>query len=691
MPSAGVGLFDLRLETDGDWDIEAIAPGVWSSAASRRIPSIRPEGALVLFVAPSASATGELVLDRGQVVDEIELRFWSYAQGPAAVLDPGLLQRCPVRGGRLTCAIPAGTWDLRVGARGFVPRYQWETRVPPGGTLALGALRLQRGSSVSGRLLAERGAGPVEGVAVRLRPAVAAAPASARQETGLARRALQAASASNGAFQILGVPPGTYEVVAESPSGARATFAPVQVFADAESSLERPLVLALPVRSTIWISPPTDPLGEPWQLELRQRDPFDATSRTLLPRAPVDQGRIEVGPLAPGSYVAVVTDHRRTLRSEQPFELTAAGDPVELAIDWLRVHGRVSLGGAPLAATLHFGGRQGAERVEMVADEAGAFEGVLPRAGRWYVEVAAADPPIERRLSRVEVRRRPGRDEAELDLELPGGAIDGRVLGPDDEPVAAARVRASQPDDPLAGFDAVTDAGGRFRLEGIETGSQWVQARAEVGESRPLLVAVPEESPATVTLRLEARRTVEGVVLGDFGPVAGAMVAADDGAGGGARVPTGVDGRFSLRLKKSATSATLVVLPPGHALSVFAGVPLDDSPLTLQVSAVGGDLLLDFSVEVPEGEPGGFLVEKEGAILDVELLYRWSAANGGKSLFDVGPNETRLLVPRLEPGTYRLCSPPGSIRALRLALDPARCATAFVAPGARVSVALPGG
>lgn len=109
-----------------------------------------------------------------------------------------------------------------------------------------------------------------------------------------------------------------------------------------------------------------------------------------------------------------------------------------------------------------------------------------------------------------------------IDLTLPGGAIEGRVLGVVGEPQQGTTVSLV---DALGNAEerARTDDEGRFRIEHLAPGSYWVAAKGagpRGGVCRFVdarRVAVGEDQPARVELALQEPAKVEGVVRGPDG------------------------------------------------------------------------------------------------------------------------------------------------------------------------------
>lgn len=130
----------------------------------------------------------------------------------------------------------------------------------------------------------------------------------------------------------------------------------------------------------------------------------------------------------------------------------------------------------------------------------------------------------------------------ERDLVLPDWTLTGRVTGAADQPVAGAELLVIlQPDDPQAGAEAwyfagraESDAGGRYRIEGLASGRYLLMGsapgyRQTSRSDLDLRAGLPS---ATADLQLEPGASVEVTVLDEQGrAIDGARVVIQDAAG----------------------------------------------------------------------------------------------------------------------------------------------------------------
>ncbi len=226
-----------------------------------------------------------------------------------------------------------------------------------------------------------------------------------------------------------------------------------------------------------------------------------------------------------------------------------------------------------------------------------------------------ASPATRRRLDGAEgttVR-------LELRLGGEGGAVSGRVTGPDGAPVARARVALDSGDSTEetlpggeVGYGPVptvveTDAEGRFTTAGLPRGTAGVYVRASGLAPLATSVVIDPSIPATLDLRLDRGARVAGTVRdAELRPLAGASVSAYATRD---RFPvawfhtfarTGADGAFRFES-----------LPPG-SVDLRAGAGgLDDAERTVEL--VAGTELLWEPVLRRGGEIHGVVLDERGA------------------------------------------------------------------------------
>jgi protocatechuate 3,4-dioxygenase beta subunit len=310
----------------------------------------------------------------------------------------------------------------------------------------------------------------------------------------------------------------------------------------------------------VWMMPTEPTATAPWGAE-----PFTRTGA---------DGRFTVTGLAPQAAIVLSLCHEGSL----PEKLVLGSLPAEPVTVTLRPAGVLSgtvegPDGAPVPGALVYTRRTGGLHEETLqacatADQEVTTDGegrfaLPPLEPGWYTVFAQGKGFRRGRIDRLEVRAGPG-SPLRFALER-GAALAGRVSGPAGEPVYRAAVSIVRNGH---GVQAMTDTDGRYRLEGLDTGSVAVtvwaieQAYAETKQSTEI---VPGENGLDIALAAAPPRpeqhAVYGRVVGPRGEaVPGAIVSAP-----GARAVSAVDGSFQLSLPegKATLSAESADYPLG--------------------------------------------------------------------------------------------------------------------------------
>jgi len=592
--------------------------------------------------------------------------------------------RCPVAAGRLFCVLPAGSLDLKLKAQGFVPVYRWGVAVAAGKVRDLGALALKRGATLVGRVETDGSAALSPSCKVRLTPQRAgglpehASPADVAADRRLGQLDREAHVNERGFFAFEDVAPGLYQVAATQEGFVEARAFPVEVREGLETEVRNPLMLARPVPFEVFIEPPVDPYGERWRLELVSSvPPMEARpTQRHEGRAGPDGHWTQAG-LAPGKYTLWVVGKDKNRWASEPVEIWPGLPALHLDLPVLEVRGRVTLGSEPLATTFWFGGQTGSESLRFESDAKGRFSGLLPREGKWQLDVALSGGGVRRiNLAPVEVKKLPGASFATVDIHVPDTLIEGEVVDERGRSLPGAHVQAmrmgQRPDD----FE--TDAEGKFSIRGIEPGTFGIQAELYPRTTGWVSASVEEGDPGP-RLHLVAREQAEikGRVTSAQGPVAGARIAAWPGVGS-AMVADIVDavtdpaGEFSVRLPAGSGAVTVLVFAPGYALRMLAAAANPHAPLAISVEPAGGMLVVPADGALVHG----------GTFAPVGMLALWLRMNGV-------PEDGKVLrVPNVEPGAYVVCPPGPDYAALMKGGAPSaeRCASGFLQPYGELSL-----
>lgn len=680
----------LVLEQDRAWRLEAVGPGVWA----KPVVVVEGQRAAKIELIPTTDLRGVVLTEQGQRMPvEVTVRFQTPEGVPAEERIGETIVRCPVRPeGILRCPVPVSRLDLRVRAAGFISHFFWNVRLHVGKPHDLGQMKLRPGASIVGSVVPFPEAGPV---VVDLAP-YSADQGRGREEEKIRRLSLKEQPNEHGFFHFDGVQPGAYKVVARQGEKARAQYFPVSVLENAESEIRDPLVLEPPVRLVVEIDPQQDFFEKPWRLQLLQLGDTPGSAGAVAEGRVDAVGGFRSDPLDPGDYVLLVRDSTGNQVAMRELTLDREAEPVRVEIPYVWVTGTVRLGEEPLIADVIFGGRFGAEKVTLLADEEGHFEGALPRDGDWPVHVASTAPPVARDFLAIPVEAPSGSLAAEVELVLPNTMVAGEVVDAEGRPFEGALVRLREVETNLL-MSMQTDARGEFRYHGAAEGAVIVEASARMAngeqaasENVPLQVD-EEHDTESVRLVLHPLRTLTGRVLSATGNVPGAALEVwlADARGRWIALPgitkTRVDGTFAVQIPAPARRGLMTVLAPGYALRLVPLDALPKEPLTLAVEAVAGTLRIDLPEPVRfrdpyQPKPQLFV---DGRAVSFFTIDRWIKINQGST---TGPS---LTVRQLPPANYTACWMPFSSTSNLLTLTPSGdCKSGFLAPGAELVLEL---
>ncbi len=504
-------------------------------------------------------------------------------------------QILPITEGRFEGTIPQALLDVRMAAEGFGPAYLWGLDARGRRSVSPPApLRLWAGSSLCGWVSDKETGAPMAGIQAKLKPPRLPDPPDDATPPKFERLALEATSNARGFFHLPGAAAGIYRLELHDPEGARpvGVVEPLELRADSETCL-RDLTLGRFLTVRLVLSPPQDPLGRPWRVELWPREGATAAWKAEASRETDESGSATYAKVAPGDSSVQVYDGDNRSHSLHLFKLTEDGDvPVPVAA--VLVDGRIRLHREPLVAriTLWSGLAH-----TFTSDAEGKFHGWIPKLPFPFftAEVDAEEPPIHRRVLVTEAE--PVDGVLRVELELEGSAIEGDVTTAAGKPVTGATVGAGFGEG-LA-VSTTTDEEGRFRLDAVPGRTGRLSAsHPDFGESEMVPVE-PGTQGAWFTLILRPRREISGrVVSARQEPVPGAEVSlliptAVGGASAWARAD--FQGRFQVEVPKEAVLGVAVVQAPTELLwSGCVALPAEG----------------DFEIQLPAGPPGTVRLEK---------------------------------------------------------------------------------
>lgn len=647
----------VGLPPGSQWTLIADFPGYFSANSVVQIPPVpgaSPEKVQAIL-RPAGLLTGKFVVDeKERLPDWLEARFEPTRSGkPDQRNPPAGSAICAVgKEGDWRCRLPAGSLDIALYPRGFIPHYLWNTAVVASETGSAGTRKVVRGASVAGWISQEDGT-PAEKCRVRLEPAVAPGRPNDPTLEFLRAVAAEAPCQKNGFFQFAAVAPGTYSIVAQE-RDAQAHMAPVEVWEGSESRISVPITLRRPVDFEVTLSPPVDWLGRPWRFEARRAVEYRSgwEEPGFRVEAGLD-GRVTISRQTPGRFWLSVYDALgNAVYSDLHVELTDPAEPYPIELNLLWVEGQVKLGDEPVGGRLTFNGQAGAASVSMIADEEGRFSGPLPQPGTWRVNVESSVPRL-RTHAQVEIR--PKADRQSITIELPDTRVYGRVVDPAGAPAPGAAVLFSSM---IGTLQTEADQKGEFEIRAFPRGALEISASRATGQgnrevSDSYRFEASEDAPhGPVVLTLRSNQTLRGKVVAATGPVIGATILAWSVGGGdgvASTVRSRLDGSFEVKVPAGTSLARIVVSPPGGALKAYEVAAANEAELLFQVEPLGGELLVD--VGKAEAFQGRILALWQGDIgISMATLIRWSEGHGARFL-----DGTQIRIPQLAAGFYTVC------------------------------------
>ena len=662
-PIAVPGTTVLALPEQTNWRMSLEAKGLW---AAMSLAKVGPVGTKVDLEAHLAGWVGaRLAGPRPQdLPGELRLEI----QG----LDTGSSHRatdkCPVVDGRLHCALPSGRYDVRLLAEGWVPWYRWGLEVEAGETNDLGALRLHRGASIAGWILAPDHTVDLAVGEVELVPWVAGVPDAGTQagRGDLIRR--RTLVNDRGFFQFAGIEPGRYGVIARHPEFAESRSGDLVVETATEVEID-----AIELKPAAWlelaIRHPTDPFNQPWVVVLRRRSREAGSAREPIEGRTGEDGVLVLRGLDPGDYLADVFDSRGGRWLAEGVTLHSGDNPVALEIGFRRLEGRLLWDGEPLAgAAVTLAQERGNARVHATSQEDGRFYVFLRRGAVWNVEVQHEAESIATVFPEVEVPpRREDEPWARRDFVIPKTEITSRVVDglgnvlP--EPVVVdARQELGR------AYIARPARGGSFRIRGLAPGKATLAARFDGsvtqrrGTSARIEIEVVEDREiGPIDLVLKDSRQVEGQVVTASGsglPGVEILPIPESTTGQplGFWIPhfhTDFDGVFELDLPTATEGLRLTLFPPGFAMTQIRIDARSDQPVIVPVDSVAGTVVIRYEDPEPDWQDQlrlhTALFHHHG--IPSVFLMRWVSGHG---LVGQSPRDA-WVIPSLEPGPYRAC------------------------------------
>lgn len=597
--------------SEGLWEVRVTGDGVWSAPVLMRD---RDTASIRTWPTTRLSGQSNAVTDLRAELTPLE------ADGPAGIID------CETDGKEWSCVVPIGHYDIRFLSRGCAPEHRFGISTNRDGHVLADALRFIPGASLSGRLSTARGVeAELKDVELRLVPEVA-------EESG---SVLLTRADARGFFQFKGLSPGSYSISARK-GELSARSVGVNVLASAAAQLNAPLILDRPKRLTVSIVPPRDPELVPWRVRLLSLDPT-AHRREVVSESAVDAAGEAVHTVHAGAFDVEVRRANGARWSSQ--SVTIDQDDVTLPLMALgeRIEGSVTLGDRPLAAAITFDGEGG---VALKSGEDGRFVGEIPPGDEERLVLVHATTPTVRRTLRVKPRRAES-GELSLDLHLPATTLIGRVLHEDRTPAPETMVTATAE----GVFEqAFTESDGSFQIAGFASGKYRVTADDAEGQSAPVSVELEENEPNEIELVVRRYARAHGRMRIGTTPVIEAQIYAIPRDSWSPILPTARTderGHFTLQLPPGTTTYDIFAMHP--AFEVVLGRLIHDQKkiVNIAVHQSAGTLIVEGA------GPDELFLQHAGA----NLRLTWVAREAGGTV-----EETRVTMPRLQPGDYTVCS-----------------------------------
>jgi hypothetical protein len=500
-----------------------------------------------------------------------------------------------------------------------------------------------------------------EHVGVTLRPLLSDSAAVGEFQRQIHRQTLSSRINEWGYFVFPAVAAGTYALEVELPGFQLGRVSPLVLRDSDDFELANPVVLRPAPNFEITVNPPRDSRRRPWSLTLLGRR--DGSSQLIEEGRTSAQGVWISPPLAEGSYEVQVFDgDGQRFYWDDDLILTQPAQPLEIDLPLVEVYGVVEFRDEPLAGRLVFGGRRGlrGEQISAAADAEGKFSVVLPRPGKWHVDVEADDPAVTALLLSVEIERRPDKRPTRVEIVVPDTAVHGTVTDDQGQLAGGASILLFRYEPIPVNTVLRGDARGEFSIYGQSPGRLFLQATGTSGaESDPLEVLLTEgEAAPLARLVVHGKRLVRGRIVSEAGAVAGAQVRATAASVGAVAAPptitkatSDLDGVFQVKVAGNAREVQLIVLAVGHPLALWRAPLGEEAVVSLVLDDASGSLRLpnvDSQGESRVGRHSVVLVG--GEVLDVKMLKEWARSSAGS----LHTGEV-LTIPAMPPGTYRYC------------------------------------
>lgn len=564
---------ELRRKTDrtdaqGAFTIEGLEEGPYLVSAvaeegdrigSGKLEAVRPDGsALAIVLEPAQAIPGFVRNESGTPVTAfgVEARRKGENAWVSRVLSDEVDRQFESEDGSFRLAgLADGEWSMHVRAEGYARSEPIEFVVPD--VLAGGPLEVVLGieSSIAGTVVDPSGA-----------PIPAATVQRAREDgedrfarmPGLSSPNGTAVTDTQGRFLLEGLGPGPLTLVAQHRGFAAS--APLELDLGEGETL-RDVVITLSQGGSIEgeiFTPTGEPSGGRMVSIFK---PNEGEGKMTTSDA---SGQFRFDNVVPGKWQVIAMPTEEDMQQEDESNLMSSmkmasvevvdGETTFVTLGAPPLHpvlltGRVTVGGQPVESAfvnLLAEGDNVLGNMRMTrTEDGGTFAVELEKPGTYVISVQLNSGDTDGSARFTEIV--PEVDEHHIELAMPVGRIEGRVIGPDGEPAASMNISISRegPLDTGSMFggrgERSTDDDGSYAFDHLEpgtyavqcAGTSWFSEEGSVGRATRGGIEVREgEVVSGVDFQLEEAGEVRGTVVNGAGqPVGGAEIYARDAAG----------------------------------------------------------------------------------------------------------------------------------------------------------------
>jgi len=587
---------------------------------------------------------------------------------------------CQLHRSRFQCALPVGVYDLVLEVPGYAPIYSWNVSITASTPNDIGTRRLFAGASITGWVVRSTGVmGSLP--TAHLEPLVSGWYGDPRNGQRIELRSRTQRVDQHGFFQFGGLAPGSYRLQVRAQDGSIGEI-PLPRLKRAESrALAQPLSLLPPPKLELFLEPALAPSDVLWHVAVARAEPGESNLFSTVAEGEADlAGYFVADGLSPGKYSVSITDGEGSRWLRKEVEVQPQIGPLTLRVPYVRIAGRVTRGGEGLEAKLFFGTTQGEREIRLQSDATGRFEGALPHAGNWPLEIELPDSRgTIQALPTIHVDDPQGSRPTHLEIRVPDTLVEGAAMH-GGRPVPHAQVLALRVGESFRREAMLrADDDGNFRLEGLEPGVIQLQGRAPglQGDWIPITLIEGRDAPR-VTLELYAVRTLRGRLIGSNGPVAGArltVLAAGRGLAVSRTTETRADGSFEFRLREDTPSLNAIIAVPGIGWEIKR-IAVPEAPQEAIVSFQGGSGDLDLQGMAGRSRQVSGVLVHNGARLYLSAL---SSILFPVGMMRFGPGGSIQLL-GAAAGPYQYCADPAVATP---------CTTGEVFPGASTHFTAP--